>query len=396
MFGSRGWVVHNETNPFGFTGVHDWPTAFWFPEAGAWLAQHLLRALPVHARRARSCATRAYPVMKELAAVLARRAGRRPARRQAGRLARASRPEHGDVLRGRRRCRSRSCGTCSPTPLEAADDARRRRARSARELRDALGAARPRPAGRLVGPAAGVEGRLGRPDRRPPARLAPVRAAPGRQITPADDAGARRGGARSRSTPAATAAPAGARPGRSTSGPGCSTATTRTRCCREQLTQQHAGQPVGHPPAVPDRRQLRRHRRRRRDAAAEPHRRAARAAGAARAPGRTARSRACGRAATSPSTSAGRAARADEIELTAGQSGRVAVRSALFAGPFRLVDAARDGPCSTSATATASRSAPSATAATSPPRAVYVAVDAPDAVETRSSGAGGCHGDRRG
>ncbi|MFI0733956.1 glycosyl hydrolase family 95 catalytic domain-containing protein [Streptomyces sp. NPDC021225] len=41
MFGARGWVVHNETNPYGFTGVHDWPTAFWFPEAAAWLAHHL-------------------------------------------------------------------------------------------------------------------------------------------------------------------------------------------------------------------------------------------------------------------------------------------------------------------------------------------------------------------
>ncbi|MEU7896170.1 glycoside hydrolase N-terminal domain-containing protein [Nonomuraea sp. NPDC049152] len=41
MFGSRGWVVHNETNPFGFTGVHDWATAFWFPEAAAWTTQQL-------------------------------------------------------------------------------------------------------------------------------------------------------------------------------------------------------------------------------------------------------------------------------------------------------------------------------------------------------------------
>jgi alpha-L-fucosidase 2 len=41
MFGSRGWVVHNETNPFGFTGVHDWASSFWFPEAGAWLAQQM-------------------------------------------------------------------------------------------------------------------------------------------------------------------------------------------------------------------------------------------------------------------------------------------------------------------------------------------------------------------
>jgi alpha-L-fucosidase 2 len=38
---ARGWIVQNETNPFGYTGVHDWPTAFWFPEAAAWLCQHL-------------------------------------------------------------------------------------------------------------------------------------------------------------------------------------------------------------------------------------------------------------------------------------------------------------------------------------------------------------------
>ncbi|MEY9860479.1 alpha-L-fucosidase 2 [Catenulispora sp. GAS73] len=41
MFGTEGWVVHNETNPFGFTGVHDWPESFWFPEAAAWLCLHL-------------------------------------------------------------------------------------------------------------------------------------------------------------------------------------------------------------------------------------------------------------------------------------------------------------------------------------------------------------------
>ncbi|MGP3967499.1 glycoside hydrolase family 95 protein [Streptomyces sp. 6N223] len=66
MFGSRGWVVHNETTPFGFTGVHDWPTAFWFPEAGAWVAQHLyehyLFTLDEDFLR-----ERAYPVMKALA-----------------------------------------------------------------------------------------------------------------------------------------------------------------------------------------------------------------------------------------------------------------------------------------------------------------------------------------
>ncbi|WP_369166700.1 glycoside hydrolase N-terminal domain-containing protein [Streptomyces sp. R28] len=64
MFGSRGWVVHNETNPYGFTGVHNWATAFWFPEAAAWLTQQLYE----HYRFGGSTdylRTTAYPVLKE-------------------------------------------------------------------------------------------------------------------------------------------------------------------------------------------------------------------------------------------------------------------------------------------------------------------------------------------
>ncbi|XVV00598.1 glycosyl hydrolase family 95 catalytic domain-containing protein [Actinosynnema sp. CA-248983] len=41
IFGTGGWVVHNETNPFGFTGVHNWATSFWFPEANGWLASQV-------------------------------------------------------------------------------------------------------------------------------------------------------------------------------------------------------------------------------------------------------------------------------------------------------------------------------------------------------------------
>ncbi|WP_246608026.1 glycoside hydrolase family 95 protein [Paractinoplanes toevensis] len=66
MFGNPGWVVHNETNPFGFTGVHDWPTAFWFPEAAAWLAHHFYD----HYRFTlddRFLRDHAYPVMREVA-----------------------------------------------------------------------------------------------------------------------------------------------------------------------------------------------------------------------------------------------------------------------------------------------------------------------------------------
>ena len=64
LFGSDGWVVHNETNPYGFTGVHDWATAFWFPEAAAWLTQQLYD----HYRFGGSLGylrSTAYPVMRE-------------------------------------------------------------------------------------------------------------------------------------------------------------------------------------------------------------------------------------------------------------------------------------------------------------------------------------------
>ena len=66
MFNAPGWVVQNETTPFGYTGVHDWPTSFWFPEAAAWLCQHLYD----HYRFTRDTAflrDRAYPAMKEVA-----------------------------------------------------------------------------------------------------------------------------------------------------------------------------------------------------------------------------------------------------------------------------------------------------------------------------------------
>ncbi|AZM57142.1 alpha-L-fucosidase [Streptomyces sp. WAC 01529] len=66
MFASRGWVVHNETNPYGFTGVHDWSTAFWFPEAAAWLTAQLYE----HYRFGGSTdylRSTAYPAMKEAA-----------------------------------------------------------------------------------------------------------------------------------------------------------------------------------------------------------------------------------------------------------------------------------------------------------------------------------------
>jgi alpha-L-fucosidase 2 len=65
MFGNRGWVVHNETNPFGFTGTHDWATSFWFPEAGAWLAQHYWEHYQF-TQDAEFLRDRAYPMLKAL------------------------------------------------------------------------------------------------------------------------------------------------------------------------------------------------------------------------------------------------------------------------------------------------------------------------------------------
>ncbi|WP_306210460.1 glycoside hydrolase family 95 protein [Actinoplanes sp. RD1] len=66
MFGAGGWVVHNETNPYGFTGVHDWPTAFWFPEAAAWLARHLYEHYLFTLDQA-FLRERAYPVLRDVA-----------------------------------------------------------------------------------------------------------------------------------------------------------------------------------------------------------------------------------------------------------------------------------------------------------------------------------------
>ncbi|OEJ51899.1 glycoside hydrolase family 95 protein [Streptomyces agglomeratus] len=67
MFGTAaGWVVHQNTNPFGYTGVHDWPTAFWMPEANGWLVQQLYERY-LFGRDKAFLRDTAYPVMKEAA-----------------------------------------------------------------------------------------------------------------------------------------------------------------------------------------------------------------------------------------------------------------------------------------------------------------------------------------
>ncbi len=41
IYQSKGWVVGNQTNVWGFNGLRNHPTSFWFPEAAAWLCRHV-------------------------------------------------------------------------------------------------------------------------------------------------------------------------------------------------------------------------------------------------------------------------------------------------------------------------------------------------------------------
>jgi alpha-L-fucosidase 2 len=60
---NKGWTVFLNTNIWGFTGVIDWPTAFWQPEAGAWLAQHYYEHYLFSGDKS-FLRKRAYPLMK--------------------------------------------------------------------------------------------------------------------------------------------------------------------------------------------------------------------------------------------------------------------------------------------------------------------------------------------
>ncbi len=59
----KGWTLFLNTNVWGFTGVIDWPTAFWQPEAAAWLAQHYYEHY-VFSGDEKFLRERAYPLMK--------------------------------------------------------------------------------------------------------------------------------------------------------------------------------------------------------------------------------------------------------------------------------------------------------------------------------------------
>jgi alpha-L-fucosidase 2 len=59
----KGWTLFLNTNIWGFTGVIEWPTAFWQPEAAAWLAQHYYEHY-LFSGDEKFLRERAYPLMK--------------------------------------------------------------------------------------------------------------------------------------------------------------------------------------------------------------------------------------------------------------------------------------------------------------------------------------------
>jgi alpha-L-fucosidase 2 len=63
---NKGWTLFLNTNIWGFTGVIEWPTAFWQPEASAWLAQHYYEHY-LFSGDEKFLRERAYPLMKSAA-----------------------------------------------------------------------------------------------------------------------------------------------------------------------------------------------------------------------------------------------------------------------------------------------------------------------------------------
>jgi alpha-L-fucosidase 2 len=60
---ANGWTLFLNTNIWGFAGVIEWPTAFWQPEAAAWMAQHYYEHY-LFTRDKNFLRERAYPLMK--------------------------------------------------------------------------------------------------------------------------------------------------------------------------------------------------------------------------------------------------------------------------------------------------------------------------------------------
>src|SRR5699024_6903432 len=65
-YGVSGWVTHNEMNIFDHTGPKAWWSSFYFPEAAAWLTQHLWEHYAFN-QDIKFLRHTAYPIMKEAA-----------------------------------------------------------------------------------------------------------------------------------------------------------------------------------------------------------------------------------------------------------------------------------------------------------------------------------------
>lgn len=64
LLNSDGWTVFLNSNIWGFSGTIAWPTAFWQPEAGAWLASHFYSHYQF-TRDEKFLRERAWPVLRE-------------------------------------------------------------------------------------------------------------------------------------------------------------------------------------------------------------------------------------------------------------------------------------------------------------------------------------------
>ena len=283
--GAGGWVAHHNTDLWRATAPIDGPPWGMWPMGGAWLCLHLWDHYDSSGDK--DYLAKVYPAMKGAAQFFLDTLVEEPKHNWLVTCPSLS-PENGhpfgdERLRRARRWTCRSCATCSRNCIRAAEilgvdeDFRKQAGRDTRSAWPRI-----RSAGR---PAAGMAGGLGHegPGDPSPPRLAPLRpvsrATRFTSRTTPDLAAAAR---KSRWRFAATTPPAGASAGGSTSGPGCTTASTPMRSSRMLLRPRaDLSEHVRRPSAVPDRRQLRRHLRHRRDAAAKPRRRDRAAAGPA-------------------------------------------------------------------------------------------------------------------
>lgn len=98
MFGAPGWVQQMDANPWGYTGVIDYASAFWLPEAGAWVMNQRYDQYRF-APDAATLRTKLYPQMKGAAEFWLATLHTDP--RDGRRVASPSySPEHGDYRAG--------------------------------------------------------------------------------------------------------------------------------------------------------------------------------------------------------------------------------------------------------------------------------------------------------